>query len=94
MLFTYRDTNLGSIQNNSIYPLLAMLCSNRDEVTAVWRTLHNEELCDLHFSPNIIRVIQFRKRWGGACSTYGREERAYRDLVGKPEGRATWKTYV
>jgi len=30
----------------------------------VWRTLHNEEHCDLHFSANIIRVIQFKKRWG------------------------------
>jgi len=23
----------------------------------------------------------------GACSTYGREESAYRDLVGRPEGK-------
>jgi hypothetical protein len=30
----------------------------RDEVTEEWRTLHNEELCDLYFSPNITRVIK------------------------------------
>jgi hypothetical protein len=28
----------------------------RDEVTGEWRKLHNKELHDLYFSPNIIRV--------------------------------------
>jgi len=30
----------------------------RDEVTAEWRRLHNEELCDLFSTPNIIQVIK------------------------------------
>ena len=28
----------------------------RDEVTAEWRRLHNEELNDLYSTPNIVRV--------------------------------------
>ena len=32
----------------------------RDEVIGEWRKLHNEELNDLYFSPNIMRVIKLR----------------------------------
>jgi hypothetical protein len=34
----------------------------RDEVTGKWRTLRNEELCDLYSSPSIIRIIKSRGR--------------------------------
>jgi hypothetical protein len=30
----------------------------RDEVTGEWRKLHSDELTDLSFSPNIVRVIK------------------------------------
>jgi hypothetical protein len=30
----------------------------RDEVTGEWRKLHNEELNNLYYSPNIVRVIK------------------------------------
>jgi hypothetical protein len=36
----------------------------RDEVAGDWRKLHNEELHNLYFSPNIIRMTRSRRmRW-------------------------------
>jgi hypothetical protein len=35
-----------------------------DEATGDWRKLHNEELHDLYFSPNIIRMIKSRRMIG------------------------------
>jgi hypothetical protein len=44
--------------------LRRMFGSKRDEVTGGWRKLHNEELCNLHSSPSIIRMIESRRmRW-------------------------------
>jgi hypothetical protein len=58
----------------------------RDEVTAEWRRLHNEELNYLYSSPNIVRVIKWRRmRWAGNMARMGEKRGGYRVLVGKPE---------
>jgi len=60
----------------------------RDEGTGEWRRLHNEELNDLYSSPNIVRVIKWRRmRWAGHAARMGEEKGVYRVLVGKPEGK-------
>ena len=60
---------------------------DRDEVTGEWRRRHNEELCDLCSSPNIIRVIKpIRIRWAGHVIRMGERRGAYKVLVGKAEG--------
>jgi hypothetical protein len=47
----------------------------RDDVTGVWRKLHNEELHNLYSSPNIIFNDQVKEdEMGRACSTNGGDE--------------------
>jgi hypothetical protein len=60
----------------------------RDEVTSEWRKLHHEELNDLYYSPNIIRVIQSRRViWAERVAGVGKRRGVYRILVEKPESK-------
>jgi hypothetical protein len=46
--------------------VLRIFGPKRDEVTGEWRKLHNVELNDLYFSPNIIRVMKSKRIiWAG-----------------------------
>jgi hypothetical protein len=50
----------------------------RDEMTALWRKLNNEDLRDLYSSPNIIRMMKLRSvkvKIGGTFNTIGEEEK-------------------
>ena len=60
----------------------------RDGVTGEWRKLHNEELNDLYSSPNIVRVIKWRRmRWAGHVARMEEGRGMHKGLVGKPEGK-------
>ena len=56
----------------------------RDEVTGEWRKLHNEELSDLYFLPNIVRVVNSRRmRWAAQVARMGEGRGVHRVLFGK-----------
>ena len=47
----------------------------REEVTGQWRKVHNEDLYDLYWAPNIVRVIKSRRmRWTGHVARMGTGE--------------------
>jgi hypothetical protein len=55
----------------------------RYEVTGEWRKLHNEELNDVYFAPNIIRVIESRRiRWATHVAHMAMGRGVCRVLVG------------
>jgi len=46
----------------------------RDKVMGEWRRLHKKGLNDLYSSPNIVRVIKWRRmRWAGHVARTGEE---------------------
>ena len=58
----------------------------KDKVPEEWRKLHIEELNNLYFSPNIVRVMKSRRmRWAGHVARMGEGRDVYRVSVGKPE---------
>jgi hypothetical protein len=58
-----------------------------EEVTEEWKSQHNEELCDLYHSLNIIRVIKSRRKAReGHVPRMGEGTGAYRVLEEKSEG--------
>ena len=62
----------------------------RDEVTGEWRKLHNEELRDLYYLPNIVRVVNSRRmRWAGHVARMGegRGERCAQGSSGETRGK-------
>jgi hypothetical protein len=53
-----------------------------------WKNMHNVELHNLYCSQSIIRIIKSRRiRWVGHVARTGEKRKAYRILVGKPEGK-------
>jgi hypothetical protein len=57
----------------------------RGEITGGWRKLH-EELHNLYFLPDKIRMIEsWKMGWAGHMAYMGEKRTAYRVLVERPE---------
>ena len=85
-LLTLREERKLKVSENMV--LRKMFGPRRDKVMGEWRRLQNEELNDLYSSPNIVRVIKWRRmRWAGHVARMGEERGVYMVLVGKPEGK-------
>jgi hypothetical protein len=68
--------------------VLRIFGTKGDDVTGKWRKLHNEELHNLHSSPDNIRQIKSRRmRWAGHVARMGEGRNVYRVLAGKPQGK-------
>jgi hypothetical protein len=62
-----------------------------EEVTGEWRKLHNEELNDLHSSPNVRLVKSRMIKWVEHVARMGNREGAYSDLVGNLRHGDHWE---
>ena len=62
-----------------------------DEVTRERRKLHNEERNDLYCSPNVVRVIKWRRmRWAGHVARMGEERGCIGSWWGNRRERDHW----
>jgi hypothetical protein len=57
--------------------------AKRDLVKGEWRKLHNEELDDLHCSPNIVRVIKSRRMRSVGHAAFEGGERCMQSFDGE-----------
>jgi hypothetical protein len=59
----------------------------RDEVTAGWRKLHNEEIHNLYSSPSVIRMMKSKRmRLTWHVARIEEKKDAYGIFVGRSEG--------
>ena len=88
---TLREEHRLRVFENRV--LRKMFGPKSDEVTGQWRRLHNEELLDLYFLPEVIRLIKWsRMRWAEDIAHVGQKTTVCGILVQKPEGnRPLWR---
>ena len=71
--------------------VLRIFGPNREDVTGECRKLHNEELNDLYFSLNVVRMVKSRRiRWTGHVARIGKVYTGF--WWGNLRERTTWKT--
>ena len=61
VLYGFEAWSLTLTENRRLRVVRRIFEPKRVEVTGEWRKLHNEELNELYFSLNIVRVIKSRK---------------------------------
>jgi hypothetical protein len=83
---TLREEHKLSVFENRV--LRRIFGQKRDDVKEMWRKLHSNELHDLYSSPRVISMIKSRRmRLTRHVDEIGEKRKAYRLLVGKPEGK-------
>ena len=86
---TLREERKLMVFENKV--LRRILGPRRDDVTGEWRRLHNEELNDLYCSPNIMRVIKWRRMvWAGHVAGMGEESWCIGSWWGNRRERDHW----
>jgi hypothetical protein len=71
---TIREEHRPGVFENRV--LRKIFGLRREEVTAEWRKLHNEELLDLYSWPSIIRIMKARRmRWAGHVARMGQKRK-------------------
>jgi hypothetical protein len=62
--------------------------NKRSEIRGGWRKLNNEEVHNLYFSPDIVRMVKSRKvRWAGLVAPMGGEVDCKQNFGGKDRGK-------
>jgi len=84
---TFREERRLRVFENTV--LRRIFGPKRDEVQGSGENCSSlEELNDLYFSPNVVRVTKSRRiRWAGHVGRMGERRVVYRGLLGKPEGK-------
>ena len=66
------------------------MCGLKSDENGEWRRLHNEEVNSLYRSPNIVRVIKYRRlRSVGHVARMEEGRSAFKILTAKPTGKET-----
>jgi len=84
---------ISCVLNSFIISISVSIGLRMEEVTGGWRRLRNEELHNLHVSPNIIRVMKSMMIWAEHVVRIGEMRKAYKFFCRKTRmEEITWNT--